>query len=103
MPEVALGMIPAAGGTQTLRNMIGASKALEIIMTNRMFHASEAFKIRLVDRIVTEKNLDSAVQNVARSLVKLNPKLLSSVKESVINGLEFNMDRGIQYERRNFI
>lgn len=103
MPEVALGMIPAAGGTQTLRNMIGASKALEIIMTNRMLHASEAFKIRLVDRIVTEKNLDSAVQNVARSLVKLNPKLLSSVKESVINGLEFNMDRGIQYERRNFI
>ena len=103
MPEVALGMIPAAGGTQTLRNMVGASKALEIIMTNRMIDASEAVKIRLIDRIATEENLDHAVQNVARNLAELNPKLLSSLKSTVIKGLDLTMAQGIQYERRNFV
>jgi enoyl-CoA hydratase/carnithine racemase len=48
MPEVALGMIPAAGGTQTLRNLIGADRALEMIMTNRLVDAGEAIRIRLV-------------------------------------------------------
>ena len=103
MPEVALGMIPAAGGTQTLRNLIGASKALEIIMTNRMINASEALKIRLIDRVVTDGNLDRTVQDVARNMAQLDPKLLSSLKSSVIKGLDLNMARGIQYERRNFV
>tara|TARA_B110000014_G_C20121764_1_gene594831 strand:+ start:3075 stop:3800 length:726 start_codon:yes stop_codon:yes gene_type:complete len=103
MPEVALGMIPAAGGTQTLRNMIGASKALEIIMTNRMIHASEAFEMRLIDRVVTDENLDGTVQDVAYNLAQLDPKLLSSLKSSVIKGLDLDMARGIQYERRNFV
>ena len=72
-------------------------------MTNRMIDASEAVKIRLIDRIATEENLDRAVQNVARNLAELNPKLLSSLKSTVIKGLDLTMAQGIQYERRNFV
>ena len=72
-------------------------------MTNRLIPASEAVEIRLIDRVVADENLDRTVQDVARNLAQLDPKLLSSLKSSVIKGLDLNMARGIQYERRNFV
>lgn len=101
MPEVALGMIPAAGGTQTLRNLVGSSKAFEIIMTNRVIGAPEAIKIRLVDRIFPYGHLDNAVEDLAVSLAQIDPKLLSCLKSSVIRGLDLDIRKGIQYEKRN--
>ncbi|MDC0034951.1 enoyl-CoA hydratase/isomerase family protein [Chloroflexi bacterium] len=101
MPEVALGMIPAAGGTQTLRNLVGSSKAFEIIMTNRVIGAPEAIKIRLVDRIFSYEHLDNEVEDLAVSLAQIDPKLLSCLKSSVIRGLDLDIRKGIQYEKRN--
>ena len=101
MPEVALGMIPAAGGTQTLRNLIGYSRAVEMIMTNRLVSAEEAIKMRLVDRVYPDEVLDAVVQGIARSLIRIDPKLLSSLKSSVIRGFDLPIQKGILYEKRN--
>jgi enoyl-CoA hydratase/carnithine racemase len=101
MPEVALGMIPAAGGTQTLRNLVGLHRAMEMIMTNRVVKAREAIKIRLVDRVVSEEVLDGSAEVIAAGLTKIEPKLLSSIKSSVIRGLDLGLERGIQHEKRN--
>ena len=101
MPEVALGMIPAAGGTQTLRNLIGADRALEMIMTNRLVDAREAIRIRLVDRVVSGEMLDTSAEAIAGELTKIEPELLASIKSSVMRGLDLGLERGIQHEKRN--
>ena len=101
MPEVALGMIPAAGGTQTLRNLIGAARALEMIMTNRLVDAGEAIRIRLVDRVVSGEMLDTSAEAIAGELTKIEPELLASIKSSVMRGLDLGLERGIQHEKRN--
>tara|TARA_B100000959_G_scaffold48613_2_gene49947 strand:+ start:11210 stop:11932 length:723 start_codon:yes stop_codon:yes gene_type:complete len=101
MPEVALGMIPAAGGTQTLRNLVGLDRAMEMIMTNRVVKAKEAIKVCLVDRVVSEETLDSSAEVIAGGLAKIEPELLASIKSSVMRGLDFGLERGIQHEKRN--
>ena len=101
MPEVALGMIPAAGGTQTLRNLVGLDRAMEMIMTNRVVKAKEAIKVCLVDRVVSEEILDRSVEVIAGGLTKIDPQLLASIKSSVIRGLDLGLERGIQHEKRN--
>ena len=101
MPEVALGMIPAAGGTQTLRNLIGADRALEMIMTNRLVDAREAIRIRLIDRVVSGEMLDTSAEAIAGGLTKIEPELLASIKSSVMRGLDLGLERGIQHEKRN--
>jgi len=101
MPEVALGMIPAAGGTQTLRNLVGLDRAMEMIMTNRVVKAKEAIKVCLVDRVVSEETLDSSAEVIAEGLAKIEPELLASIKSSVMRGLDLGLERGIQHEKRN--
>ena len=101
MPEVALGMIPAAGGTQTLRNLVGLDRAMEMIMTNRVVKAKEAIKVCLVDRVVSEETLDSSAEVIAGGLAKIEPELLASIKSSVMRGLDLGLERGIQHEKRN--
>lgn len=101
MPEVTLGMIPAAGGTQTLRNLVGLDRAMEMIMTNRVVKAKEAIKVCLVDRVVSEETLDSSAEVIAGGLAKIEPELLASIKSSVMRGLDFGLERGIQHEKRN--
>ena len=101
MPEVALGMLPAAGGTQTLRNLIGADRALEMIMTNRLVDAGEAIRICLVDRVVSGEMLDTSAEAIAGELTKIEPELLASIKSSVMRGLDLGLERGIQHEKRN--
>jgi len=101
MPEVALGMIPAAGGTQTLRNLVGLDRAMEMIMTNRVVKAREAIKIRLVDRVVSGEILNSSAEVIAEGLTKIEPELLASIKSSVMRGLDLGIERGIRHEKRN--
>ena len=101
MPEVALGMIPAAGGTQTLRNLVGLDRAMEMILTNRVVKAKEAIKGCLVDRVVSEETLYSSAEVIAGGLAKIEPELLASIKSSVMRGLDLGLERGIQHEKRN--
>lgn len=100
MPEVALGMIPAAGGTQTLRRVIGASKALEMVLTNRRIGAEEAIRMGLVHTVVSASALMAEAEDVAQRLAELSPKALALAKRAILEGMDMPLATGLELERR---
>ena len=87
MPEVALGMIPAAGGTQTLRRVIGESRTLEMVLTNRRIGADEARRIGLAHSVVPAACLMQEAGEVAQRLAKLSPQALALAKRAILKAL----------------
>ena len=100
MPEVGLGMIPAAGGTQTLPRYLGISKALELLLTRRRVGALEALETGLISRLVPKEALDTEVQSIAQWLLSLNQEAVRSMKEAVWQGAELPMDMALGLETR---
>ena len=100
MPEVALGMIPAAGGTQTLRRVVGASRALEMALSNRRVGAEEARRIGLAHNVVPADALMNEADKVAHSLAALNPTALALAKRAILEGMDMPLAAGLELERR---
>ena len=100
MPEIALGMIPAAGGTQTLARLVKASNALDIILTNRLIFSEQARKIGLVDRVVAFSELTEKSEELAKELSQMDLKIVAAAKRAVIEGSDLELKVGIQLERR---
>ena len=100
MPEVALGMIPAAGGTQTLPRTIGSAKALEMVLTNRQVDAQEARRMGLVHRVVPREALLDEAWRVAEELASRSPEVLSAAKESLLAGMDLPLSDGLALEER---
>lgn len=100
MPEVHLGMIPAAGGTQTLPRSAGPSAALDLLLTGRRFDAMEALEIRLLTRVVPEPELQEAAWGLARTLAGRNPRALASAKTALQQGADLRLDPALQLEGR---
>ena len=100
MPEVALGMVPAAGGTQTLPRVVGVGAALELMLINRRVTAGEAKDMGLVHRVVTSGELMEAANSLARELASRNPAVLSAAKSAVVDGLDLHLDDGLRLEER---
>ena len=100
MPEVALGMIPAAGGTQTLRRVVGASRALEMVLSNRRIGADEARRIGLTHSVVPKTELMDAAGEVAQQLAGLNPEALGLAKRALLEGMDMPLAAGLELERR---
>ena len=100
MPEVALGMIPAAGGTQTLRRVIGASRALEIALTNRRIGAEEAGRIGLAHSVVPADSLMQEAEELAQRLAELRPQALELAKRALLEGMDMPLASGLELERR---
>jgi enoyl-CoA hydratase/carnithine racemase len=101
-PEILLGVIPGAGGTQRLPRLIGPARAKDIIFTGRFVAAQEALAIGLVDRVVP----DAEVYDAARALVKRyasGPALaLRAAKQAIDDGLDVDLATGLEIERLNF-
>ena len=101
-PEILLGVIPGAGGTQRLPRLIGPARAKDIIFTGRFVGAQEALAIGLVDRVVP----DAEVYDAARALVKRHaggPALaLRAAKQAIDDGLDVDLSTGLEIERLNF-
>jgi enoyl-CoA hydratase/carnithine racemase len=101
-PEILLGVIPGAGGTQRLPRLIGPARAKDIIFTGRFVGAQEALAIGLVDRVVP----DAEVYDAARALVKRyasGPALaLRAAKQAIDDGLNVDLATGLEIERLNF-
>jgi enoyl-CoA hydratase/carnithine racemase len=101
-PEILLGLIPGAGGTQRLPRLIGPSKAKDLIFTGRMVTADEALSIGLVDRVVPAAEVYAQARAWAAMLVQGPALALRAAKESVDAGLETDIDTGLAIERNWF-
>jgi len=101
-PEVLLGIIPGAGGTQRLSRLVGPSRAKDLIYTGRFVKADEALAMGLVDRVVpTERVYDEAVAWAAQ-FTGAAALALRAAKEAVDRGLEVDLDTGLEIERVQF-
>jgi len=101
-PEVLLGIIPGAGGTQRLPRLIGPSRAKEIIFTGRFVGADEALRIGLVDQVVAPDDVFTAAFELALRLAAGAPYALRAAKEAIDSGLEVDLATGLELERLQF-
>ncbi len=101
-PEIQLGTMPGAGGTQRLPRFIGKAKAMDLCLTGRMMDAAEAERAGLVSRIVAaDKVLDEAIA-VAERISQMSRPIAMMVKESVNRAFETTLAEGVRFERRLF-
>ena len=100
MPEVALGMVPAAGGTQTIPRLIGTSRTSEFILSNRVMEVGEARKIGLVDRVVPRSELLKECLSVSRILSRHDNSALIFARRAILLGLDLSLSEGLKLEKR---
>ncbi len=100
LPETGLGIIPAAGGSQTLPRTVGPSAALEMLITGRWLTASEALKLKLVNRVVPRHELLPEAEKLARKIESFNPLAIRYVKQAVTRGLDLPLAEGLALEAR---
>jgi len=101
-PEILLGVIPGAGGTQRLARLVGPAKAKDIIFSGRFVTADEALRIGLVDRVVADDRVYAESLAWARQFTSAAAFALRAAKESVDRGLEVDLDTGLEVERVQF-
>ncbi len=101
-PEITLGVIPGAGGTQRLTRFVGKAKAMDMVLTGRMMDAAEAERSGLVSRVVpAEKLLEEALALAARIASMSRPSVMIA-KEAVNRAYETTLAEGVRFERRVF-
>jgi enoyl-CoA hydratase/carnithine racemase len=101
-PEILLGIIPGAGGTQRLSRLVGPAKAKDIIFTGRFVKADEALAIGLVDKVVPADQVYAEAVGWAKQFTAAAAYALRAAKESVDHGLEVDLDTGLEIERIQF-
>jgi enoyl-CoA hydratase len=97
LPEVSLGIIPSAGGTQRLTRLIGDNSKY-IIMTGKKFSASEALSIGIVNEVVPHEKFDEVVVSLIKKIISLAPIALSAAKKSIRAALDENLRAGLELE-----
>jgi len=101
-PEIRLGVIPGAGGTQRLTRALGKARAMELILTGRQLTAREAEAYGLVTRVVAREETLPAALALAAEIAAQAPLAVMAAKESVNRAFELGLDAGLQAERRAF-
>jgi len=100
LPEVGLGIIPAAGGTQTLPRTIGRARALEMLLTNRWIGAEEAYSIGLVNKVLPRQKLFPTAQEMAQTIATYDPHAVRNAKQAIVRGLELPLPQALELEKR---
>lgn len=101
-PEITIGTIPGAGGTQRLTRFVGKSKAMEMCLTGRLMDAAEAERSGLVSRVVPLDELMSDAMKTAAQIAGLSRPIVYMAKEAVNRSYEMTLKEGILFERRTF-
>src|SRR6185312_5290290 len=101
-PEILLGTMPGAGGTQRLTRLVGKSKAMEMCLTGRRMDASEAERCGLVARVVAAAELQAEALKTAAKIASLSLPAVMMVKEAVQAAYETPLAEGLRFERRAF-
>lgn len=100
LPEVGLGIIPAAGGSQTLPRVIGRAKALEMLLTGKWIKAEEALRLGLVNHVVSRDHLMPEAENIASRIRLYSPVAVAYAKQAITGGLDMGLDQGLALEAR---
>jgi enoyl-CoA hydratase len=101
-PEIKLGIIPGAGGTQRLPRTVGKAKAMDLVLTGRMMDAAEAERAGLVSRVVPAAELMSVALAAAQTICELSGPSVAMAKECVNRAFEGTLAEGVMFERRTF-
>lgn len=101
-PEITIGTIPGAGGTQRLTRAVGKSKSMDMILTGRMMDADEAERAGLVSRIVPAADLVAEAMKTAAKIASLSRPSIMMAKEAVNRAFETTLSEGVRFERRLF-
>ena len=101
-PEITLGIMPGAGGTQRLTRFVGKSKAMEMCLTGRMMDAAEAERAGLVSRVVPAADLLAEAEKAAAKIASMSLPAVMMTKETVNRAYETTLAEGIRFERRLF-
>ncbi|MEL7491806.1 MAG: enoyl-CoA hydratase [Pseudomonadota bacterium] len=101
-PEITIGAMPGAGGTQRMARFIGKSKAMEMCLTGRMMDAEEAERCGLVSRIVPAGELRDEAIKVAKQIASFSRPIVMLTKEAVDRAFETTLAEGVRFERRVF-
>jgi len=101
-PEILLGIIPGAGGTQRLSRLVGPSRAKELIFTGRFIGAEESLNIGLVDKVVAPDDVYTEAVALARQFARGPAYALRAAKEAIDRGLEVDLGTGLEIERVQF-
>lgn len=101
-PEINIGVMPGAGGTQRLTRAVGKVLAMEMVLTGKFISADEAFQAGLINRVVPEElYLDEAIK-LASEVASKSPIAVQLAKESVLKAFDSNLQEGLYFERKNF-
>jgi enoyl-CoA hydratase len=101
-PEIKLGVMPGAGGTQRLTHALGKARAMELILTGRNLSAREAYERGLVSELVAREETLPAGLALASEIASLPPLAVRAAKEAVNRAYELSLEAGLEFERRNF-
>ena len=101
-PEINVGIIPGAGGTQRLPRLVGWGRAKELIYTGKIIDATEAERIGLVDKVVPMDKLDETVNQLAETIATKSPLIMSIAKKTINRGMYTDLAAALSYERSNF-
>jgi enoyl-CoA hydratase len=99
-PEVSLGILPAAGGTQTLTRIVGLSGALDMLLTGRRLSAQEAFDKGMVSQVVSRERLLQTAEDLARKIAAYDPLVVRHAKQALNKGMDMTLDQGLDLEWR---
>jgi enoyl-CoA hydratase len=101
-PEINLGVIPGAGGTQRLTRILGKYKAMEMILTGRPISAQEAHAMGLVNKVVPVEVFMDEARAMAKEIAKKSPIAVRLAKEAVLKTFDTSISEGLEFERKNF-
>jgi enoyl-CoA hydratase len=102
-PEITLGVIPGAGGTQRLTRAVGKAKAMELVLSGRMMDAAEAERATLVSRVVPAAELLAEAMKLGERIAELSPVAIAMAKRAVNRAFETTLAEGVRYERALFL
>lgn len=102
-PEINIGIIPGAGGTQRLTRLVGEGRAMEMILTGRMITAEEALSYGILNFVYTSDELETKTMEIATTIVEKSSYAIERAKKSVKAVSKMNLEEGLKFEREMFI
>jgi enoyl-CoA hydratase len=98
LPELGLGLVPGYGGTQRLLRLVGKGKAFEMILTAKAIDAQEAYRVGLINHVVSQTELIPKAKQMAESILKNGPTAIRLAMDLVLRGMDMSLDHSMAFE-----